>query len=450
MSVDDLVITGRRVVLPDGERPAAIHVADGRIAAITDADDRGRGEVVDAGDMAVLPGFIDSHVHINEPGRTNWEGFQTATAAAAAGGVTTLVDMPLNCIPPTTTVEALEAKRGAATGAVSVDVAFWGGLVPGNVEHLGALVDAGVCGVKAFLVDSGVDEFDAVDVEGLVTGLRRLAELGALTIVHAEDAAVVAGAAGYLDAGPPTVYRTWLASRPALAEEIAVSRLSELSGELRARVHVLHLSAAEALEPLGMARARGTPISAETCPHYLTLAAEDVPDGATAWKCAPPIRGAANRERLWTALDDGLLSMVVSDHSPSPPERKALDTGDFTTAWGGIASLQIAPTVVWTAARARGHGLEALARWMAAAPAGLAGLASKGALEVGRDADIVLFDPDAEQVVHGAELRHRHPVTAYEGRTLTGRVRATYLRGRQVFADDEVDSGRGRLLVREV
>lgn len=449
MVPDDLVITGRRVVLPAGERPAAVHIAGGRVVAVTDPGDHGAGEVVDAADLVVLPGFVDSHVHVNEPGRTAWEGFATATAAAAAGGVTTLVDMPLNCIPPTTTVEALEAKRRAAADQVSVDVGFWGGLVPGNLDHLDALVAAGVCGAKAFLVDPGVDEFDAVDADGLAAGLRRLAELGALAIVHAEDAAVIAGAAGYLEAGPPRAHRTWLASRPALAEEIAVSRLAELSRELGARVHVLHLSAAEALEPLGVARARGTPISAETCPHYLALAAEDIPDGATACKCAPPIRGAANAGRLWAALDDGLLSMVVSDHSPSPPAHKALDTGDFVTAWGGIASLQIAPAVVWTAARRRGHGPDVLARWMASAPAELAGLSSKGALEVGRDGDVVLFDPDAERVVHGADLRHRHPVTAYEGRTLAGRVRATYLRGRQVSADDEVEGGHGRLLVRE-
>jgi allantoinase len=437
-------------VLPAGEHPAAVHVAGGRIVAVTGPDDHGTGQVVDAGDLVVLPGLVDSHVHINEPGRTDWEGFRTATAAAAAGGVTTLVDMPLNCVPPTTTVDALDAKRTAAAGNVSVDVAFWGGLVPGNLEHLDGLVEAGVCGCKAFLVDPGVDEFDAIDVDGLAAGLRRLAELDALAVVHAEDAAVIAGAAGHLDAGPPSAHRTWLASRPGLAEEIAVSRLADLSRELGARVHVLHLSAAEALEPLRIARGRGTPISAETCPHYLTLAAEDIPDGATACKCAPPIRGAANAERLWAALDDGLLTMVVSDHSPSPPALKVLDTGDFTAAWGGIASLQIAPMVVWAAARARGHGPEVLARWMAAAPARLAGLPSKGMLEIGRDADIVLLDPDAEQVVRGAELRHRHPVTAYEGRTLTGRVRATYLRGRQVFADGEVDGGHGRLLVREV
>lgn len=449
MSDDDLVITGRRVVLPTGMRPASVHVAAGRIVAITDAADRGAGAVVDAGDLVVLPGFVDSHVHINEPGRTAWEGFATATVAAAAGGVTTLVDMPLNCVPPTTTPAALEEKRRVAAGQVSVDVGFWGGLVPGNLDHLEALVEAGVCGFKAFLVDSGVEEFGAVGVEGLAAGLRRLAALDALTIVHAEDAAVIAGAAGYLRSGPPTEYRVWLDSRPALAEELAVSRLAELSRELDARVHVLHVSAAGALDPLAVARARGTAISAETCPHYLALAAGEIPDGATACKCAPPIRDAANREKLWAALDDGVLSMVVSDHSPSPPQLKAPDTGDFTTAWGGIASLQIAPVVVWTAARARGHGPEALARWMAAEPARLAGLVGKGALAVGRDADVVLFDPDAEQVVHGADLHHRHPLTPYEGWTLTGQVRATFLRGRQVAADGDVEAGTGRLLIRE-
>jgi allantoinase len=441
------VVRGRRVVTPTGVRAAAVHAADGRITAVTAYDDVPPGAAIEeAGTAAVLPGFVDVHVHVNEPGRTDWEGFATATAAAAAGGVTTIIDMPLNSVPVTTTVAALDAKRAAAEGACAVDVGFWAGLVPDNVDDVPALWDAGVFGFKAFLADSGIDEFPVLDDAAVGKGLAAVAELGGLALIHAEDARVLAGVP------PPSTsarrHRSWLASRPAVAEEVAVARLAELSGQLGVRVHVVHVSADEALAPLTAARRAGAPMTAETCPHYLTFTAEDIPDGATQFKCAPPIRPAANRPRLWAALAEGAIDVVASDHSPSPPDGKALDSGDFSAAWGGISSLQIAPSALWTGARRRGHTLVDLVAWASTRPAELLGLPTKGRLEPGCDADIVVFDDDARFVVAGAALEHRHPLTPYEGRTLRGVVRRTWLRGELVFDGTSVRPGRGRLLRR--
>ncbi len=440
MQTADLVVRGARVVTPDGTRPAAVHVRDGVVAQVTAPGEVGRpARLVEAGDLAVLPGLVDTHVHVNDPGRAHWEGFATATRAAAAGGVTALLDMPLNSIPPTTSVAALEQKRNAARGRCWVDVGFWGGAVPGNVSELAALWAAGVFGFKSFLVPSGVDEFPAVDAATLDAVLAEVAALDALAVVHAEAPAVIAAAEGVLPApGHPARRRhaTWLASRPAQAEREAVELLAAACRASGARVHVLHLSAASALPIVRAARAEGLPLSAETCPHYLALAAEDVPDGLTAAKCAPPIREAGNRDALWRGLAAGDIGLVVSDHSPSPPDLKHLDTGDFAAAWGGIASLQLGLAVVWTAAAARGHTLDDVARWMSAGPAALAGLAGKGAIAPGRDADLVLFDPDARWTVDASALEHRHPVTPYAGATLTGRVVATYLRGQQIAGEE--------------
>jgi allantoinase len=450
----DLVIRGRRVLTAEGIRPAAVHVDGERIVRVAGHDVVPSGaRLVEAGDTVVMPGLVDTHVHMNDPGRADWEGFGHATRAAAAGGVTTVVDMPLNSLPPTTTVAALLAKRAAAAGRCHVDVGFWGGVVPGNLAALPALADAGVLGCKAFLADSGVEEFPPVELPELEAAMTALAARDVPTLVHAEAPGPLAAAAAEVEraGADPRRYRTWLDSRPDLAEVEAVTAVAELAGRTGARAHVVHLSSAEALGPLRRARRDGVRVSAETCPHYLSLAAEDVADGATVHKCAPPIRAAANRERLWAALGDGSVATVASDHSPCPPDRKHLDDGDFLAAWGGISSLQLALPVVWTEASARGRTLAELAGWMAAAPARLVGLAGrKGAIAAGRDADLVLFDPDAVFRVEAAGLQHRHPVTPYAGRMLRGVVLATWLRGRKVY-----DGGRfaerplGTLLRRE-
>jgi allantoinase len=433
-----LVLRSRRVVLPDGVREAAVLVRDKKIADIaTYGAQLGATTDVDLGELALLPGLVDTHVHVNEPGRTEWEGFATATRAAAAGGVTTICDMPLNSVPVTTTVAALRAKIAAAAGQCAVDVAFWGGAVPGNLGEMGSLLDAGVLGFKCFLIDSGIPEFAPLSLDELRTAMKALAESGAAMIVHAEDPGEVREPTG------PS-YDAFVASRPPVAERRAIETVVRAAASSGARAHVVHLAAAECAALIGAAKAAGIALSAETCPHYLFFASEEVPDGATAFKCCPPIRYAPNREALWRALEAGVIDCVVSDHSPCPPSLK--DTGgDFRTAWGGIASLQIGLPAVWTVARRRDRSLADVARWMATFPASLAGLPSKGRIAVGCDADLVAFDPDASFDVHGPELLHRHPVTPYDGRTLTGRVSRVWLGGSEVSADGPP---RGRLLRR--
>jgi allantoinase len=425
----ELVLRSRRVVTPEGARAAAVHVAGGRVTHVGAWDDvRSGATLVDAGDDVVMPGVVDTHVHVNEPGRTAWEGFETATRAAAAGGVTTILDMPLNSVPATTTAAALDAKRAAARGKSVVNVEFIGGVVPGNAGELEALRDAGVRAFKCFLSPSGVDEFPNVSEDDLRVAFPVLARLGLPLMVHAEDPACLLPA----PAGGSRAYRAWLASRPAEAERSAIAMLARLMERWPTPVHVVHVASARAVGEVRAARRRGLPMTAETCPHYLTFAAEEVPDGATEYKCAPPIREAAEREALWRALLDGDLDLVASDHSPCPPAMKGAD-GDFFAAWGGIASLQLALPAVWTGARARGAGVERVARWMCAGPARLAGLGTrKGAVAVGADADLVVWDPDATFEVDPARLHHRHPVTPYAGRALSGVVRATYVAGRRI------------------
>jgi allantoinase len=434
----DLVFRAARMVTAAGETATCVAVRDGRVAAVEPlgAGLAGRRTVTLADDEVLLPGLVDTHVHVNEPGRTSWEGFASATRAAAAGGVTTIVDMPLNSVPPTVDVAALEVKRKAAEGQVHVDVGFWGGAVPGNLGELRGLHDAGVFGFKCFLVASGVDEFPHLRPGELERHLEELAGLPALLLVHAEDAQAVARAPAAHGRG----YAGFLGSRPREAENLAVAQVVEAARRTGARVHILHLSSADALGVLAAARRDGVPVSAETCPHYLTFQAEAIPDGATQFKCCPPIREAENRERLWRGLADGLVDLVVSDHSPCAPELKQLDRGDFGAAWGGIASLQLSLPAVWTAARARGHRLADLARWMAVGPATLAGLAGKGRIVPGADADLCVFAPEETFVVDPARLHHRHPVTPYAGRRLAGVVRSTWLRGHEVTG--EVPGGR--------
>jgi allantoinase len=427
-----LVVRSRRVVT-DTVAPAAIHVRAGRIARVAAWDDVPAGaRLDDAGELAVLPGIVDTHVHLNEPGRTEWEGFATATRAAAVGGVTTLVDMPLNSIPPTTTREAFAAKRAAASGQCAVDVGFWGGVVPGNAGELAGLVADGVRGFKCFLVDSGVAEFGWVGEAELAPAMAILAGLDAPLLVHAELAGPIDAAAPGLAGADPRRYATYLASRPPAAEEEAIALVTRLCRASGARTHIVHHSAASALDQLRAARAEGLPLTAETCPHYLHFAAEAIPDGATPFKCAPPIRDAANREALWRALAEGVLDLVASDHSPCSPGLKAIEAGDFVAAWGGVAGLQLALSVVWTEASARGHGLVDIARWMSAGPARLARLAHKGAIAAGRDADLVIFDDAAAVTITPESIQHRHRVTPYAGETLRGAVIATYLRGQRI------------------
>jgi allantoinase len=431
----DLVVRGCRVVSPGGVVPASILVEEGRIAAVREWDDLPPNvPVIDAGEAVVMPGLVDTHVHVNEPGRTDWEGFETATRAAAAGGITTLVDMPLNSIPATTTREALRAKREAAEGKCRVDIGFWGGVVPGNSEEIAGLIEDGVLGFKSFLVPSGVEEFQHVTEADLREAMPRLK--GAVLLVHAE----LPGPLGICEGDR---HDDWLRSRPDAAEIEAIDLLIRLSRETGARVHVVHLATAEALPLLREAR-RHLPITVETCPHYLTFAAEDVPEGALAFKCAPPIRSRENRERLWEALREGLIDLVATDHSPSPPELKQ---GGFREAWGGIASLQLALPAVWTGARERGFSLRDLALWMSANPARLAGLANKGAIQPGFDADLVIWEPDESFEVDPEALQHRHKLTPYAGRTLDGVVRRTLLRGETVYHDGDFPGPpAGRLL----
>ena len=424
-------------------------MSGGTIERVAAWDDVPAGvRVADYGELAVLPGIVDTHVHLNEPGRTEWEGFATATRAAAAGGVTTLVDMPLNSIPPTTTREAFAAKRDAARGQCAVDVGFWGGVVPGNQRELAGLVADGVRGFKCFLVDSGVAEFGWVGEPDLAPAMQILASLGVPLLVHAEVAGPIDAATAQLAGADPRRYATYLASRPPAAEEQAVELVTRLCRATNARTHIVHHSAATALPLLREARAAGLPLTAETCPHYLHFAAETIPDGATPFKCAPPIRDADNREALWRALAEGVLDFVASDHSPCSPSLKAMEVGDFVAAWGGVAGLQFALPVVWTEAHERGHTLVDIARWMSAGPARLAGLTGKkGAIIDGADADFVVF-ADAERTWVTPELvQHRHKVTPYANERLRGAVRATYLRGQLVAEDGRaLASGEGVLL----
>lgn len=419
----DLVVRAASAFVEGGFRPAEIGIRDGRIAAIASGPLEGDLQVTLADDEVLIPGIVDTHVHVNEPGRTEWEGFATATRAAAAGGVTTIIDMPLNSIPATTTPEALYTKRAVAH--VAVDTGFWGGAVPENLGSLKPLHDAGVFGFKAFLAPSGVDEFGHLDAAQLEAALDEIAALGSLLIVHAEDPGVLDAHANEGGAD----YHRFVESRPDEAETTAIQRVIDGVRRTGARAHILHLSSAAALPSLRAARAEGLPITVETCPHYLTIAEEQIPDGGTQFKCCPPIRDGANRDALWQALLDGDIDIVVTDHSPATVELKTRGGGDFQLAWGGIAGLQLGLAAVWTEASRRGIPLDRVLGWMSRGPADLVGLGRKGRIAVGADADLVAFAPDAVFTVRKEELLHKNPVSAYDGRELRGAVRRTWVRG---------------------
>ncbi len=429
----------RRVVTSGGIHPAGVFVQDGRILDVVPPDQiPARVSVKDFGDAAVLPGLVDSHVHINEPGRTEWEGFQTATRAAAAGGFTLLVDMPLNCLPATTTVAALQAKRKAAKGQCHVDWMAWGGVVSDNQEHIRDLASAGVAGFKCFLIHPGIDGFTRVTEPELRAASPHVEQTGLPLLVHAELPGPVDMATCQLAQADWCKYETYLESRPDEAELSAIRLMLSLCREYHFRLHIVHLSTSQGLDILRAAKSEGLPASVETCPHYLHLSSEKIPDGQTLFKCAPPIRGGENREKLWQGLREGVIDLVATDHSPCPPEMKRLDEGDFRTAWGGISSLSLALPVMWTEASSRGFTLLDITRWMAEGPARLAGCEShKGCIAKGYDADFVVFEPEAEFIVTEHHLRYRHRLSPYLGERLRGVVKATYLRGNCVFAEGE-------------
>ncbi|WP_077488965.1 allantoinase AllB [Sinomonas mesophila] len=426
----DLVIRGQRVLTTAGIAPREVGITDGRIVALEPLGNglAGREVIELAEDETLLPGLVDSHVHVNEPGRTEWEGFASATKAAAAGGVTTIIDMPLNSIPPTVNVDALEQKRAAARTQSFVDVGFWGGAIPGNTGDLRPLHDEGVFGFKCFLLHSGVDEFPHLDVEELEKDLTEIASFDGLMIVHAEDSRAI-------DRAPNPegdVYESFLHSRPRGAENVAIAEVIERARWTGARAHILHLSSSDALPMIASARRDGVRLTVETCPHYLTLLAEEIPNGATAFKCCPPIREASNRELLWKGLEDGIIDCIVSDHSPSTVDLKDLENGDFGVAWGGVASLQLGLSIIWTEARRRGISLERVVEWMGRKPAELARLQRKGTLAPGYDADFAVFAADETFIVDADRLHHKNHITPYQGKALSGVVRRTFVRGTEV------------------
>ncbi len=438
----DLVIRGERVLTSAGVRPREVGVRNGVIVAMQPLGNNLDGtEIIELGeDETLIPGLVDTHVHVNEPGRTEWEGFASATRAAAAGGVTTIVDMPLNSIPPTVSVEALNVKREAAKGQTHVDVGFWGGAVPGNTADLRPLHDAGVFGFKCFLLHSGVDEFPPLDADELETDMRELANFDSVMIVHAEDSRAI-------DRAPQPEgddYSKFLASRPRGAENLAIAEVIERARWTGGRAHILHLSSSDALPMLRSAKQDGLKLTVETCPHYLTLTAEEIPHGATQFKCCPPIREAGNRELLWQGLEDGTIDFIVSDHSPSTLDLKDLENGDFAVAWGGVASLQLGLSLIWTEARQRGLALETVVSWMSERPAQFAGLTGKGRIAPGYDADFSIFAADDAYVVDVKKLHHKNPLTPYHGKALAGVVRRTWLHGEVI----DFETPKGRLLRR--
>ncbi len=446
MSNTEFIIRSTKVVTLDGVRSATIIVRNGTIAEVLPYDRLSDGLYIeDVGDLVISPGLVDTHVHINEPGRTEWEGFETATKAAAAGGVTTLVDMPLNSSPVTTTADALKKKLVAARGKLWVDVGFYGGVVPGNNQHIQFLIDSGVLGFKAFLIHSGIDEFPNATEDDLRSAMPIIANHNLPLLVHCELSTgnpqsiirnLDESTHGLVESHRPKSYHEYLSSRPAQWEHDAIELMIRLCEEYGCRTHIVHLSSADAIPMIHGARAAGLPLTVETCPHYLYFSSEEIPNGDTRFKCAPPIRERDNKERLWNALKDNTIDFIVSDHSPSTPSLKCLKSGDFQQAWGGIASLQFGLSIIWTEARQRGFSLNDITRWMSKKPAEIINLGKqKGAIAPGYDADLVIWNPDEQFTIESSLIHHRHKLTPYEGRTVYGKVKKTYLRGAKIFDD---------------
>lgn len=430
---------GSRVVLEGSVEKACIVVENGKIVEILTGDSvddiniEDYCKVIDAGDDVIMPGVVDSHVHVNEPGRTMWEGYWTATSAAAVGGTTTIVDMPLNCIPSTTSLSALETKLKYAQHKCFVDVGFWGGIVPNNQDELVPMLNAGVLGFKCFLIHSGVDDFPAVTRSDLEAAMEILKDTDAVVLFHAE----MDCSCGSVSTGEPKAYKTFLESRPEIMEIEAIKLVCEMCLKYRVRCHIVHLSSASALPLIVEAKRMGAPLTVETCHHYLSLDAETIPEGATEFKCCPPIRSKTNQELLWEGLRQGEIDMVVSDHSPCTPDLKDKETGDFTTAWGGIASVQFGLSLFWTSCQRYGFSLNDVVRLLCSNTAQLAGLGDrKGAIKIGYDADFVIWDPYSSFQITEGMVRHKNKLTPYCGRKFQGVVKTTILGGTTIHENN--------------
>jgi len=436
--MNHFALKSKNVVVDNQVKPACIEVKNQLIHAIHPYDQELDCDIQDYGELAILPGLVDSHVHINEPGRTEWEGFNTATQAAAAGGITALVDMPLNCIPVTTTTAAFQEKLDSVHDKLWVDCGFWGGVIPQNIEDLDDLLNAGVLGVKSFLIDSGIEEFPQVEPKDIRAAMPILAKHDVPYLIHAE-----LDCGGFDDVVITKEYNSFLASRPKKWENDAITLMVDMARESKenganCKVHIVHLSSDEGLDIISQAKKEGLRFTAETCPHYLTIASENIPDGKTLFKCCPPIRENKNREHLWRAVEDGRLDFIVSDHSPCTPELKHIDTGDIEKAWGGISALQFGISLIWTEAKERGFTLADIARLMSAETAKFAGLDGiKGAIKVGLHADFLVLDPNKEFTITNEMIKHRHNITPYAGRRVVGQVEKTFVRGELVYQQDE-------------
>ncbi|KAI0784051.1 allantoinase [Abortiporus biennis] len=452
------IFTGNNVYLPGSDNviPATVTVdkSTGKIVLVEPNVRRKRQDFtdvtadedfIDAGDKVIIPGLVDAHVHLNEPGRTDWEGFWTGTRAAASGGITTVIDMPLNSIPPTTTVANLEEKRQAAKGQCWTDVGFWGGVIPGNQVHLRPLIDAGVKGFKCFLIESGVEEFPCVAEQDLVPAMETLKGTPTVLCFHAElDTSPAAPEA--TTSANPTHYQTFLTSRPPELEVAAIKLITSLHARYPSlRLHIVHLSASSALPLIEAAKSSGLPLTIETCFHYLSLSASQIPHGHPEFKCCPPIRSSTNQDALWEGLENGLIDFVVSDHSPCVVELKKVEDGDIMNAWGGISTLGLGLSLLWTEGKNRDvkNLLKKAVQWLAVGTAKHAGLENvKGKLEVGFDGDVVIWDPEVEFTVTKESLNFKNKLTPYEGLTLKGKVQQTYLRGNLVY--DAVEGFAGK------